>query len=260
MGGVEAHPHRFELPHGSVVPVELVWTMEDPLDEAVPLVFVHLVDEEGTVRRTFDHAFSGSWQPGRTRSETVAVYHSVIGPALPSGEYELVVGLSDGGDRRWPLRAEGPDVGRKEYSLGRVEVPELVVDGPRFTFDDGWLPVEAGTDVQVVARRWLADTGTLEISGLPQDARELWMILRIPGETEGLRLVLEEGADQPTLRVTTDCSGFEAEVSGPGAHEIRAPVNWGGDSCRVRFDPSFHLIELASLRRVSAGLEQLAYR
>ncbi|MDX1630863.1 MAG: hypothetical protein R3234_03325, partial [Thermoanaerobaculia bacterium] len=142
VGRVEARPHRFELPHGAVVPVELLWTMEDPLDGSAALVFAHLVDEDGTVRRTFDHTFPGSWKPGRDRSETVPIYHSAIGPALPSGEYELVVGLSDGEERRWPLRTEGPDVGRMEYALARVRVPELVVDGPRFVFDEGWLPVE----------------------------------------------------------------------------------------------------------------------
>lgn len=86
------------------------------------------------------------------------------------------------------------------------------------------------------------------------------MVLRIPPETGDLRLVLAEGSDQPSVLLTTDCSGFEAEASGPGFHEIRVPVDWGAESCRLRLVPSFHLVEMTSLRRLAASLEQLGYR
>ena len=260
VGEVRIEPHRFTLPHGAVQPVDVTWTMTRSLPDSNALVFLHLVDPEGTVRRTFDHALPGGWAPDEVRSETVSLYHSAIGPALPAGQYALVVGILDGSGERWPLRTDGTEAGRLEYALAEVEVPELSTEGPRFAFDGSWLPVEAGTDVQVVARRWFHGAASLEIAALPPEAESVWMVLRIPAPSDELRLVPGSGAGQPTILLTTDCSGFEAEVSGPGLHEIRVPVDWGGESCRLRLAPSYHLVELTSLRRLAASLEQLGYR
>lgn len=249
------------LPHGSFVPVELTWTMGRAVPQgSASLAFVHLMDGDGVVRRTFDHGVAGGWAAGESRVETLPLYHSAIGPALAAGRYDLVVGVTDGEGTRWPLSTDGQPAGRMEYSVASVDVPELDPAGSRFVFDDAWLPVEAGTDVQVVARRWLTGSGALEVSRLPQDAAELGLVLQIPAATDGLRLVLAEGADQASLLVTTDCSGFEAQMTGPGIHEIRVPVEWGTESCRLRFEPTFHLVELESLRRLAASLEQLGYR
>lgn len=261
VGRVVVDPSRLELAHGTFVPIELTWTMESPLpDGDETLVFAHLVDGEGTVRRTFDHRLPGGWVAGETRTETVPIYHSAIGPALPAGTYDLVVGIVDGAGERWPLAADGRLAGHLEYALTSVEVPELDPGTSHFVFEGSWLPVEAGTDVQVVARRWLEDQAAIQVSGLPAGAQELGLVLRIPAGSDGLRFVPDEGSDQPSVLVSTDCSGFEAQVTGPGIHEIRVPVEWGTESCRLRFAPSFHMVEIDSLRRIAVSLEQLGYR
>ena len=261
VGRLAVDPPRLELAHGSFVPVELEWTMEEPLPgDRTALVFVHLVDAEGTVLRTFDHPMPGGWAAGEVRTDPVPVYHSAIGPALAAGTYDLVVGVVDSEGERWPLHTDGRLAGRLEYAVASVEVPDLDPEASRFLFEGAWLPVEAGTDVQVVARRWLEDEAAIQIVALPEGARELGLVLRIPAPSDALRLVPEEGSDQAAVLVATDCSGFEAQVAGPGTHEIRVPVEWGTESCRLRLDPTFHLVEIDSLRHLAVSLEQLGYR
>jgi hypothetical protein len=246
------------LPHGVGVSTELRFEPLRPLDEGkTPLVFAHLLDAEGTVMRTFDHALAGEWRVGELIVDRVPLAQPVLGPALPRGEYRLTVGLYDGGDRRWALQTSGEEVARREYVVARVRVPELDPEGPSFAFSEEWLPVEPTGDRQTLARRWLSGDGTLRVARLPAPA-ELSMQLRIPQAEGALRLVLEPGASVPTVRVTTDCSGFAATVQGAGFHTLSVPVPPPG-GCLLRFDSNYTLVDSSSPRRLSVALEQLAW-
>ena len=247
------------LPHGAIVPLELRFEPLRPLGEGEhAVVFAHLLDAEGSVVRTFDHPLPGGWRVGEVVVDQVPVAQPVLGPALPRGDYRLTVGLYDGADRRWPLEGLGEEVARLEYLAATVKVPELDPNGPRLVFSEEWQPLEATGDRQTLARRWLAGDGTLQVARVPAPA-QLSMQLRIPEPHEQLVLGLEPGATVPTVRVTTDCSGFAATVQGKGFHSLDVPIPAPG-RCLLRFDSNFTLTDTASPRKLSVAIEQLGWR
>ncbi len=253
--------HQLEFPHGRMVPLELRWEPSRPLPAgARPVAFVHLVDAQGNVVRTFDHDLPGKWATGQTLVDRVALYHSAIGPALPPGPYRLVVGLYDGKETRFSLRVESAaELHHQEYVLAQVTVPEVSPTAPAFTFSSEWLAPEPGGDRQAVARRWLSGDGTLELRGLGPPAR-VWMLLRIPAVEPPLRLVLEPGMTQAIAHVTADCGGaFSADVAGEGFHELTVPVR-ASEPCRVAFDTNYSVVEMGTGRKLSLALEQLGWQ
>jgi hypothetical protein len=246
------------LPHGRRVPLELRWEPLRPLAAGVtPVVFVHVLDAEGLVVRTFDHPFPAPWRPGTPVTDVVALQQSALAPALPAGDYSLAAGLYDGASERWPLATDVEEVARQEYRLARVVVPPNDARAPSFAFSEQWHPVEATGDRQTVARRWLAGDGTLEVTRLP-GAADLVLAVSIPVIEPPLRVVLEPGASVPALAVLSECSGFAASVSGAGRHELRVPVPASG-SCRVRLAPNFSVLEPGSPRKLAVALEHLAW-
>jgi hypothetical protein len=254
-----AGERNLTLAHGRLVPLELRWEVQRPLDgaEAAPVVFVHLLDAEGAVVRTFDHPLRGKWEPGKTLVDRVELVQPVLAPPLTAGQYRLTGGLYDGGSRRWPLDTDAEEVARQEYLLATVEVPEVDANGPRFAFSEQWLPTEPIGDRQTVTRRWLSTEGALEVSGLAAPAT-VALRLQIPRNEPPLRVVFEPGATVPTVTVVSECSGFAATVSGEGHHALDVPVPPPG-RCRIRFDPSFTVLEPGSPRKLSVALEQLAW-
>ena len=252
---------QIELPHGRLTPLELRWEPSKPLPVlpvSAPLVFVHLLDAEGNVVRTFDHALPGRWQPGVSIVDRVAMYHSAIGPALPAGDYRLTVGLYDGTKKRFALTVDGEELRRQEYAVAQVKVPETSPSAPAFTFSREWLAVEPGGDRQAVARRWLTGDGSLEARGLAAPAR-VWMLLRVPEAEPPLRLLLEPGATGPSVRVASDCGGaFSAELHGVGFREVVVPVHAAGP-CSIGLDTNYTVVEMGTGRKLSLGLEQLGW-
>ena len=251
----------FELPHGRLVSLGLNWQLTKALPDDVtkPVVFVHLIDAQGNVARTFDHELPGRWRAGSTVRDRVALYHSAIGPALPAGDYRLTIGLYDGKEKRFALNLpQGEELKRQEYVVAQVKVPETSPSAPGFTFSPQWAATEPGGDRQAVARRWLAGDGSLEARGVPPPAR-VWMLLRIPKIEAPLRLLLDPGATAPTARVSANCGGgFSADVSGEGFHEVAVPVQAAGP-CAVSFDTNYTVVEMGTGRKLSLGLEQLGW-
>jgi hypothetical protein len=250
---------QLDLPHGRMVPFQLRWEPARALPEGVRAVaFVHLLDAQGNVVRTFDHGLAGRWAVGERLVDRVPLYHSAIGPALPAGDYRLTVGLYDGGKKRFALRVEGEELRRQEYVVAQVHVPEVSASAPAFAFSSEWQAPEPGTDRQAVARRWLSGDGTLEARGLPADGR-IWMLLRIPVVEPPLRMLLEPGVSQATARVTSDCGArFSADVTGGGFHELAVPVKTA-EPCSVAFDTNYAVVEMGASRRLSLGLDQLGW-
>lgn len=258
VGRLSVAEHEVALPHGRLVPLELRWEAKAALEdgEGAPIAFVHLLDAEGSVARTFDHPLPGRWEPGKTIVDRLELVQSALAPPLPAGEYRLTVGLYDGERKRWPLLTDGEEVARQEYVVAKVRVSEG--SRGRYSFSEAWLPVEATVDRQTVARRWLSGDGWLEVKNLPRPA-ELALRLHIPRNEPPLRLVLEAGASQPAVSVVSGCSGFTATVSGSGTHDVRVPVPPPGD-CRVRLDANFTVLEPGTQRKLSTSLELLAWQ
>lgn len=276
-----AEPMELTVAYGTYAGLELTWRPTAELEGASgePRVFLHLLDEDGELARTFDHDLPGTWSVGDERSYRVPVYQSLLAPPLPPGRYSLTAGLYDGENNRWPLSFEGERVGRHEYRVAAVEVPARGTELPAVQFSPTWSPTLAGADRQVVAFRWLEGEGTIRLGEVPEDGT-LWMVLRIPGAQEAgaTRRLLpvtgegegegeaggEEGeapppAAEPRVGVTASCSGFEAQVSGEGRHDVGVPVTAGGSDCVVTLSPNYTVESRAGEDR-TVLLEVLAWK
>jgi hypothetical protein len=256
-------PSTLVLGYPQARTLDLSWTIDAPLGVTGgnPTVFVHLLDEPGSVLRTFDHPLPGAWRPGSSFVDTVRIYQSALAQPLRPGRYQLSVGLYDQEGRRWPLAAPGPELDRYEYGVATVVVPADSADIPRFLFSNDWLPRETGTDRQVLARRWLSGPGSLKITGVRQ-AGTVWLGLRIPPtDVPGSHLVLEPGGEAPSVVVSASCTSMETGLSGSGEHDVELPVpgDVAGGECEIRITPNFYLTAPDSFEHRSLVLENLAW-
>lgn len=235
------------------------WRITAPLPSEEARLFVHLVDASGSVVRTFDRDLPFEWQVGETREIPLDIWQSALAPPLPPGGYELTVGLYEpAGSERWPLDVEAPEVDGGEYRVARVRVPP-VEPGVGVELTGGWQPTLAGADRQVLARRWLVDRGSMELSGLPETAR-LELVLRLPEPREGVRIVLEEGELAAGLVVSSPCAEESVTVEGAGERTAVLLLRAGEPgTCTVRTDATFVAIDLDTLARRSVLLERLTW-
>jgi hypothetical protein len=133
-----------------------------------------------------------------------------------------------------------------------------------FFFSPAWRHLESGVDAQVVARRWLSDAeGTIRVTECPESGG-IWMLIRIPSNQGGAsRVVLDDEASAPEVRVTSTCGLEEICVSGPGFHEIEISISPADkellEECELRFQPNFKLVEDKSTTQRSMALEVLAW-
>jgi hypothetical protein len=265
-GGLEVQPRSITLPYPRLVTVRLSWTPaasaggEDSPSE--PQVFLHLLGPKGQVLRTFDHPFPQHWVAGTPVSYDVKLYQSALAPPLDPGKYRLTVGLYDQGGRRWALEGLGEPIARQEYLAAEVQVPPQAA-GPRLEFSPSWLALAAGSDKQVVARRWLADQpGEIRVEAIPGPGT-LWLSFRIPpgdGSTE--KLVYHDAAtNTPSVVVRGTCGAVETGISGPGPHEVEMPIEAAGTDgvCRISLVPNFHILSPGQPAIRSVSLENAAF-
>lgn len=214
VGSLVAEPSELKLAHGTAVDVVLRFEPTAELGgEEGAFVFVHLLDDQGAVVLTADHALGSAWSPGERIDDPVRLFHSALGPALPAGDYGLTAGLFRG-DARWSLEA-GDEVARQEYRIARVTVPETSLPMPEFS--PTWMPVSLGADRQVVARRWLAENGSITVE-VPEEGGSLALEIQIPEATTVQQLVLEEGETVPRVKVLARCTGQRIVFEGAGRH------------------------------------------
>lgn len=262
IGRLEPGPVPEALGFPDWSPLDLRWELGDTLpgDGAGATVFVHLLDSEGHVVRTFDHPFPAAWGPGIEAEEAIDLYQSALGPPLPEGPYALTAGLVSADGTRLPLDVDGEDRGRYEYVLGSVEA--VAPTRERFRFEGGWQEVEAGADRQVLARRWLTDEAELLVEE-PDAGATVLLWIEVPGSsTMGGEPELVEGEGVPELRVNSDCSDETTAVSGAGRHRVEVELGpTGGTSCTVVLDPNFAFEDPARPGvRLSVRVDAVAYR
>lgn len=255
--GVE--PAEAVLPYPGTASLDFAWEPLAPLGEVDGelRVFVHLLDEEGEIARTFDHRYPFAWEVARPSRHRLELYQSLLGPALEAGDYALTAGLYDASGRRWALDTAGEEVGRREYRVASVRVPEEGAGAPEIGFAGAWLPGEAGADRQILGRRWTTGDAALAV-GAAAEAGELALTFAIPPPPGDGRLELAEGAAQPAARVVSDCDGSTHHVAGFGGHEIAVAVP-AGIACRVAIESSFRLTLPEGPPR-GLVLENLAWR
>ncbi len=263
---LQAQPRTLTLPYPHQASLELTWLPRIPLEVTAGelMVFVHLIDREGKVQRTFDHPFPDTWTAGSEVTYRLDLHQSAIARPLPPGDYDLTLGLYAASGRRWPLDAGEPEVAGGEYALAEVEIPYPVKATPRFNFLGAWeAPQETGLR-QIMATRWLSDkSAELTIWGIdrPGEAVLSFTIPRLQEDGFRLRMMAPEktGSPEPipTVAVESDCGGVRGRLSGYGSREIRVtvPASAADRRCRVSFVPSSYFIDSEGSRRFSALLE-----
>ncbi len=241
---LDVRPKKISLPFPELHQVRLTWTPSLPLQgfTGTPTVFVHLLDQDEKVVRTFDHPFPGKWREGVPVSYDLKIHQSALAPPLPAGTYSLTLGLSGEGRQRWAVDGLGEPVARMEYLAAEIDVPaakNTKKSGPRFTFSEQWLPPEPGGDLQMIARRWLSGPGGLRVAGLRQPGT-IWLVVRIPEASAAGNLKVE-GGGVPSVRIESTCGDYETSVSGAGTHEVEIPVASPPKSgmCRLTLHPNF---------------------
>jgi hypothetical protein len=265
---VQMSPDSTDLGYSEVRSVELSWEILEPLGEGAvePRVMVHLLDGPGNVLRTFDHDFPESWRPGDTVRYEVPVHQSALGPPIRAGRYQLSVGLYGADGVRWPLDMEDREIDTGEYEVGEITISQPDIT-PVFRFSDVWQPIEAGTDRQILGRRWLVGEGSIWVSKA-DSLHSVWMVVWIPTDESGVsRMMLEGEAEEPRVLLTSVCGGAEVEVNGVGRHEVEVPVGAEppADSeeepgeCEIRLQPNFHLLMIPSGERRTVLLEAVAW-
>ena len=261
---LQISPQALTLPYPHSTSLELNWLPLSPLDVAASelFVFVHLIDPEGNVQRTFDHPFPETWAEGSEVTYPLDLHQSAIAPPLAPGSYDLTVGLYAVSGRRWPLDVEAVEVDDEEYAMVEVTIPYPVMATPRFDFSDAWQASQETGFRQIVAHRWLSEKNAdLLIWGIDRRG-EAVLSFTIPQlQGQELRLRTRAPGEAPTVAVESDCGSVRGGLSGYGSHEIRVsvPAAATGQRCTVRFSPSFYFINSDSSRRYSALLESVTW-
>ena len=152
-----------------------------------------------------------------------------------------------------------------EYHLATVDTSGDPSAVPMFYFSPSWLPLEAGTDVQILGRRWLTDEGTIRVAEIPA-AGTVWMQLQISRPLADVEeLSLHEGETETRVDLTSSCGGEEISVSGFGVHEMEVVVQADEtgtlpEECEIVLRPNYQVIEVDTLSRRSVGLRILSWR
>lgn len=265
-GSLDVQPRSITLPYPQLATVHLTWTPAAASGEgdtpSEPLVFLHLLGAKDQVLRTFDHPFPQRWLPGSPVSYDVKLYQSALAPPLAPGKYRLGVGLYDRNGKRWALDGLGEPVRRQEYRAAEIEVPPQPA-GPRLEFSRTWLQLEAGSDKQVVARRWLSEQpGEIRVEAIPGPGT-LWLSFRIPpGDGASQKLIYHDAStNTPAVVIRDSCGAVETGISGPGPHEVEMPIETPGaeGACRITMVPNFHVVFPDRPAPRSVSLENVAW-
>ncbi|MDH3744826.1 MAG: hypothetical protein OES47_06975 [Acidobacteriota bacterium] len=266
VASLAVNPSEIELPGSGFTTASLSWQMNQPLvgKQGALRVFVHLMNSEGEVLRTFDHDFFGEWQVGQERTYDVELFQSALGPALENGVYELTAGLYDESGNRWPLETAGERIAEGEYRVATVQATDAGSGFPEFYFSESWMPVEGGTDRQILGRRWLSGDGALRLARIRQPGT-IWLRVGIPSEGgQDQELVLQPGQSVPAAEISSECLESPILVEGVGGWTVKIEIGEGEDGglveeCEIRFATNFELLSVDSRERRTIALETLAW-
>lgn len=262
---LDAKPNRLDLAWPEYTEIELSFEplADLPAGAGTPIVFLHLLDEPGSVVRTFDHPLPQPWRVGKRIDYRVRISQSALGEPLEAGEYLLSAGLYRPEVGRFPLRTAGESVSRLEYRLATVQVAAPSDRMPQARFSEHWLPPEPGIDRQIVARRALRGgaPGTLQF-GPVDGAGRLYLGLVIPSDVgPSSRLEILDGSSLPKVRITSSCGGGQPEVSGAGHVDVdlEVPPAAGARICEITIAPNFQLTSTERTEATSVVLDGLSW-
>ncbi len=262
VAAVEIQLSSEDLPYPEWRTLRLSWQpLENFEKEAPQRVFLHLLDSEGELLRTFDHPLPQAWRAGEAVSYEVQLYQSALARPLPAGDYRLTLGLYQVDGPRFPLRVSGRDLCDYEYEVASLSVPPVDASAPSFSFPPPWLPPQEGTDAQILSRRRLSAEGSLLIQNLevPGSLRLHIVVPPVDGKSRSLRL--DDDQERATLEISSTCTGTVRSLEVPGNHDLVLPVfpTGAATQCEITLAPNYHLIDLHSGETWVAALEMIAW-
>ncbi len=261
----EASPGRLALAWPEFVEVRLAFEprMALPAGTGDPIVFVHLLDEPGSVVRTFDHPLPLDWRSGERIEYPVRIFESALGEPLEAGEYLLSAGIYRPGQERFALATGLEEIAKLEYRIAGVGVAPPSERMAHARFSEHWLPPEPGVDRQVLARRALRGgaVGTIEF-GPVESAGRLYLVLAVPQDEGGSsRLEILDGSPLPKTRIASSCGGDEVEISGSGRFDVdlEVPPAEAARICEISIAPNFQRTTADRAEATSIRLEVLSW-
>ena len=252
VGGVEVKPATVRLLYPGFSEYRLTWTPTEAIEGELR-ASIHLIGVDGDVLRTFDHAIGFDWTPGVTETRSQMLYQSALAPPLKEGTYKLRIGLYDASNH-WQLTTSGAS----------VQVDASAEGIPAFYFSPEWQPIEGGTDRQVLGRRWLRADGVIRLGELTRPGT-LWLQIGVPTPFEGKQdLVLDEGATEPEVVLSSSCTHRTQTFTGSGSHQVMLPVEPGADGvlpaqCEIAIDTNFTLVAVSDGVHRTIALESLSW-
>lgn len=263
VAAVRAELSNGELPFPEWRVLRLEWAPSAALGvEGRPSVFLHLLNGEGELERTFDHELPEDWTPGEEIQYDVEIYQSALGPPLAPGTYDLVLGLYAADRRRWPLRIEGArELPRWEYAVARISVPSMASLAPAFEFPAAWQPLEAGGDLQILGRRWLQGDGSIQVLNLEVPGTVRLRGTVPTGGEDGGGWQLHGDTESSSLEISSTCSGATRTLDVPGRFDVVLPVFPSDEdlTCEIRFLADFELVHATTFQTRTLALEVLAW-
>lgn len=252
-GSVAVTPAEVPLFYPGFSAIELAWSPTESLTDLQGdlRASIHLVGD-GEVLRTFDRTLDFEWTPGTTQELSGMLFQSALAPPLERGTYELRIGLYDGAGHTWKL--DGPGA--------TVRVEDQAAGFPAFYFAPEWLPIEGGTDRQILGRRWLQADGVIRLGQMTRPGI-LWLQLGVPTPVSGVQeMSFDEGASEP--EVTVAGCGFDETFVGSGSHQMRIAIEAGADGslaeeCEIAFDTNYTLIAIEDRVHRTIALESLSW-
>ncbi len=256
VGRVTVEPAEIRLLYPGFSAYRLTWAPEAELANRVGdlRASVHLKGPSGEVLRTFDHALDFEWSPGADATRDQTLFQSALAPPLEEGSYELEIGLYDGGGSAWSVASSGVTVSVEAAAEGF----------PAFYFSPEWLPIEGGTDLQILGRRWLRSDGLIRLGELTEPGT-LWLQIGVPVPIEGEHeMRFDEGASGPEVVVSSSCGVPTQVVKGVGSHHVMLDVAPGEDGalateCELSIDANYTLISIEDRAHRTVALESLSW-
>ena len=245
------------LPFGSTATLDVMFR---PLVDRAslgsePIIFVHLLDGAGDLKRTFDRPLdTADWQVGVELVQTIDLYQSYLAEPLDAMTYRITVGLYDVGGERYALESGNALVGNEEYQVADLVVPKGSEAPAEVEYLGDWQDFETPDETQIVRRRWLGDGGGLAVGPVSETLR-LTLSLMLPEEVPGSDLA---GSGRSFVKLVGNCSPDTA-VDGAGRHEVVLVLSppEEGERCEIEMQAEAVWTDRAEGIRRSVYLELL---
>lgn len=240
------------------IPVE--WQSLRPFDppSGSPSLFVHLLDSNGHLLRTFDSPLPEDWAEA---DDPIEIWQSALAEPLPAGSYRLTSGIHDAATgRRWRLKTSASEIDGGEYEIAVIEIGSTDRKTPDLVFGGDWLTPDEGQRHNP-GRRWLGTSGSIQLSGTAGWSEVVLTVSMTALPVDLHRPVFEDGAATPRLVIRDGCDGgSETTIEGYGVYAVALRLDGREDRCAISLEPNYFMLDHQDFTRRSVGLESAYFR